>query len=236
MKAMRRTRVYLGVCIVLCAAMIGCTSAPASPAATSPPPTSPPAAATSAPAMPEATEEPAAATTAPEPTEATSGVTWQADGVIDEGEYPHVVEAAGVTFHWANDDQNLYAAMAAETSGWVSVGFDPEVRMQGANYVLGYVEDGEAFIQDMFGVKPAGMGSHPPDVELGGSDDILAYAGREESGVTVIEFKIPLDSGDEYDKPLSPGESYDLITAVGSGDDFDSIHVARGRGRITLDG
>ena len=101
---------------------------------------------------------------------------------------------------------------------------------------IGYVKDGEALIQDMFGVKPVGMGSHPPDVELGGSDDILDYAGREEGGVTVIELKIPLDSGDEYDKPLSPGAGYDLITAIGSGDDFDSIHIARGRGNITLDG
>jgi hypothetical protein len=229
---MRKTRVYLGVCIVLCAAMIGCTSPTAAPTATAPPPTSPPVSDTATAASPAPADVPAMQTPAPPPP---SETVWKADGVIDEGEYPHTVEAAGVVFHWANDDENLYAAMAAETGGWVAVGFDPEMRMQGANYVVGYVKDGEAFIQDMFGVKPAGLGSHPADVELGGSDDVLEYGGQEEGGRTVIEFKIPLDSGDPYDKPLSPGERYDLITAMGSGDDFDSLHIARGYGEITID-
>lgn len=160
---------------------------------------------------------------------------WKVDGLISEREYPHKIEVAGMEFHWLNDDSHLYAAMSAETSGWVSVGFDPEDRMKGANYVLGYVKDGEVFIQDMFGVKPIGPGSHPPDEELGGANDILEYAGREAGGLTVIEFKTPLDSGDQYDKPLRSGGSYDLIVAIGPRDDFASRHVSRGYGQITID-
>jgi hypothetical protein len=117
----------------------------------------------------------------------------------------------------------------------VSVGFDPETQMKGANFVFGYVQDGTAFVQDMFGTKPTGRASHPPDEELGGRNDVLEYAGREEGNVTTIEFKIPLDSGDQYDKPLSPGTTYAIILALGPSDDLDSRHVAEGYGEITLD-
>lgn len=233
---MKRMLAFLGVCLALCLAMIGCTSTMASPVTTSLPTTIAAASPPLAPTPPTNTPTPVlpAATEAPPTSVLPSQVMWNADGVIEADEYPHMIEVAGVEFHWAQDDENLYAAMAAETSGWVAVGFDPEVRMQGANYVVGYVKDGEVFVQDMFGVKPAGLGSHPPDEELGGSNDILEYAGLEEGKRTVIEFKIPLDSGDEYDKPLSLGASYDLIMAIGSGDDFDSPHVARGYGKMTV--
>lgn len=124
--------------------------------------------------------------------------------------------------------------MSAQTSGWIAVGFDPVQMMQGASFVFGYVANGETFIEDMFGIRPFGPGAHPPDTELGGRNDILEHAGREEGGVTVLEFKIPLDSGDAYDKPLTPG-SHDLIAAVGSSDNFTSIHASRGKTQIDID-
>jgi hypothetical protein len=155
--------------------------------------------------------------------------------VIAAGEYLHQTQAAGVTFHWTNDAQHLYAALAAETGGWVAVGLDPDGKMQGANYLFGYVQGGETSIQDMFGTRPAGPGSHPPDEQLGGSNDVLEYGGREEGGMTVIEFKIPLDSGDRYDKPLIPGTTYDIILAMGSSDDLESYHAARDYSQMTVD-
>ncbi len=155
--------------------------------------------------------------------------------MIDEGEYPHQVEAAGVTLHWVNDAEHLFAALAAQTGGWVAVGFAPQARMQGANFVFGYVQNGQVTIEDMHGVRPAGTGSHPPDEQLGGRNDVVEYGGREEGGLTVVEFKIPLDSGDQYDKPLRPGSSYRIILAVGSSDDFESYHAARDYAEITID-
>jgi hypothetical protein len=160
---------------------------------------------------------------------------WQADGLVGDGEYPHMIEVAGVEFHWMNDGENLYAALAAQTSGWVSVGFDPENQMQGANFVFGYVQDGTPVVQDMFGTKPRGRESHPPDEQLGGTDDILEFAGSEEGDLTVIEFRIPLDSGDAFDKPLSAGATHTIILARGRSDDSDSRHAAEGQAEITLD-
>jgi len=161
-------------------------------------------------------------------------VTWQPDGVVTEGEYTNQVEIAGVTFAWKTDAEFLYGAMWAETTGWVSVGFNPDNRMQGADYIFGFVKDGEVFIADMYGTRPSGSDSHPPDTTLGGTDDIVAYGGSEKDGITLIEFKIPRESGDAYDKPLTPG-THVLLAAYGRADDFNSGHVRRGAGQITLD-
>jgi len=158
---------------------------------------------------------------------------WSADGVVMEDEYADQVDIAGVTFAWTTDAEFLYGAMWAKTEGWVSVGFDPTNRMQAANYIFGFVQDGEVSIADMFGTKSAGPESHPPDTTLGGTDDIVVYGGSEQDGVTLIEFKIPLDSGDANDTPLTPG-THVLITAYGPTDDFGTIHTNRGGGEITI--
>ena len=183
---------------------------------------------TPTPAPATSTPEPPTVTPTPEPV-------WQADGVIGEDEYAHQAAGAGVTFYWTNDADHLYGALFAPTQGWVAVGFDPQTRMQGANFVFAYVQGGQTSIQDMFGTRPQGPGSHPPDEQLGGQNNILEYGGQEADGSTIVEFKIPLDSGDEYDKPLLPGSSYTVILAYGSSDDFDSYHVDRGYAEIGLD-
>ncbi len=171
-------------------------------------------------------------TTAATPTTETAPA-WQPDGTIGPDEYAHTTQAARVTLHWTNDDQFLYVAVSAETGGWVSVGLDPENRMQGANFILGFVQGNETSIADMYGTEPTAV--HPPDEELGGTNDIVAYGGREEGGTTTIEFQIPLDSGDAYDKPLSPGSTYPVLLAWGTVDEFLPYHGGRGASEITLD-
>jgi hypothetical protein len=158
---------------------------------------------------------------------------WEADGVIAPDEYIASVEAAGVTFHWRTDGEFLYGGMTASTAGWVAVGFDPDQRMQGANYVYGWVKDGQAEVMDMFGVRPVGPGSHPEDTEVGGQSHIVASGGQEANGATTIEFQIPLDSGDANDKALAVGQTYNVLLAFGAGDDLN-YHTQRGATSITL--
>lgn len=160
---------------------------------------------------------------------------WAPDGAIGEGEYANLVEAGGVQFYWSNDAEFLYGALSARATGWVAVGFDPVNKMQGANYIFGYVKDGQTFIDDMFGIRPFGPGSHPADIDQGGSNDIVESGGSEAGGVTVIEFKIPLDSGDANDKPLRAGSSYKVILAWSNRDDFTSIHGGYGSAEINID-
>ncbi|MBN1400014.1 MAG: hypothetical protein JXA74_04210 [Anaerolineae bacterium] len=189
------------------------------PQATAVPPTAAPAPPTDAPAPTQAPEEPA--------------FVWQPDGTVSADEYSSSVATAGVTFHWRTDGEFLYGALSADTRGWVSVGFDPDQRMQGANYVYGWVKDGQAEVMDMFGTRPSGPNSHPVDTELGGQSHILAFGGAEAGGTTTIEFQIPLDSGDANDKPLAVGETHTILLAFGPGDDL-SYHAQRGATEFVL--
>lgn len=224
---MKAHRIIIGAALIAAIAAVvgGCADEGAEPAE----PTEPMATEGATPTEePAATEEPATEA----PTE--SAAEWEADGVIAEGEYAHEATIGEVRLWWRNDAEYLYLAMEASTTGWISVGLDPENRMQGANFIFGAVTDGEAQIWDAYGTAPTGN-THPADEDLGGTDDIVAYAGVEEDGVTRFEVQIPLDSGDEYDKPLEAGGTHAVIVAVGSSDSFAAPHVSRAAGSITLD-
>ena len=229
------------VYLLLGAVLAGCASPQAPPTAMLVPSTPTPVAATATPVPSTPTAISGASEPTPTPTSAPPTVTpapqpaWTPDGTIAEGEYAHETEAAGVTLHWANDAEYLYGALEAQTEGWIAVGFDPENQMQGANFVFGYVADGVPTISDMFGVRPFGPGAHPADEQMGGQSNVVAVGGSQEDGRTVLEFQIPLDSGDEYDKPLQAGFSYPILLAVGSSDDFTMYHDARDYSEIQID-
>jgi len=157
------------------------------------------------------------------------------DGAISAEEYRHSASLReGVTVWWSNDAEYLYIAAEAPTTGWVAVGIAPEQRMMGANYVQAAVVEGVATVWDAYGTAPTGP-THPPDEDLGGTNDIVAYAVVEEAGTTRFEAQVPLDSGDEYDRPLDPGGEYPIIVAYGSNDDYNAHHDWRGRTTMVLD-
>jgi hypothetical protein len=133
------------------------------------------------------------------------------------------VTVDGIELQWRTDDEYLYVNVIAPTTGWVSVGFDPTNQMADANILIGYVDDmGEVMVRDDFGTSST---SHASDESLGGFDDIEDYWGYEENGETFLRFQIPLDSGDMYDKVLVPGNTYTIILAYGSADNFTAIHT-----------
>ncbi len=197
-----------------------------------------PAVTTPVPGTPAETETDPAAT--PPETGEEAGATpvapsaWAADGTITEGEYESSQEVGpGYTVHWNNDAERLTMALQAEAEGWVSVGFEPTSGMNEADIVLGWVEGTQVTVQDQFSIGPTGP--HPPDAELGGTNDLLEVGGSEQDGTTVIEFSRRLDTGDAYDKALSPGQTVDIIWALSSVDDPNPQHdVGRGSAQITL--
>ncbi|MDA3948350.1 MAG: DOMON domain-containing protein [Spirochaeta sp.] len=142
-------------------------------------------------------------------------------------------EAAGVDLQWRITGDALEVQMSAQTTGWVSVGFDPSRQMADANIVIGYVADGTLVIADDYGVGPM---NHDRDTSHGGTDDISQPEGTEENGRTTIRFVIPLDSGDAMDKPLGAGSTYTVLVAYGpdGADDFSTYHAARGSVKIEL--
>jgi hypothetical protein len=141
------------------------------------------------------------------------------------GESTYTVD--GYEFTWQQDpdsDQHLLFTVEAPTTGWVAVGFAPTAFMADANLILGYIDQTVGFIRDDFGT---GQFTHAADLSLGGTSDVELMGGSESGGVTTVSFRIPYDSGDQYDRVLVEGETYTFIFAYGTdgADDFTSAHA-----------
>ncbi|NYT07332.1 MAG: hypothetical protein GKC05_03640 [Methanomicrobiales archaeon] len=220
--------------LVLAAA---CTDqAPPIPPATTPP-TAPPV--TTKPAPPATTAPGIPGTTAPE--EIPPTVThphppeWEADGTIAAGEYDGEATLANgrMAVYWKHDGTRLYMGLWGQTTGFVAIGFEPSSAMKDADMVLGYVAGGQSTVLDQYATGT--FGPHPSDTELGGSYDILASGGSESGGVTVIEFSRNLDTGDRFDKALTPGNAVRFIWSMADADVPTVQHnIARGSGTLML--
>ena len=173
-------------------------------------------------------------TTALKTATTTTTSAWQADGVISLGEYSHKATSGPLTVYWRNDDTYLYLALEARTVGWLSIGFDPDRTHIGADILIGAVASGKVTILDSYGTSEKGA-YHTPDVNMGGTNDIIASGGLLQNGVTRLEFQIPLSSGDKYDKALVAGTSVPVILAVGTTSDLASMHSYASFGEIQLD-
>ena len=160
------------------------------------------------------------------------------DGVVTPGEYAFSAEFDGgnMVVHWSINGDILSMALVTRTTGWVAIGFQPTTAMKDADMIFGWVDDqGGVHIKDAF--STGATGPHPPDTELGGTHDILAFGGAESGGVTTLEFTRHLDTGDRFDAVIPATGSMTIIWAYGGSDSFDSQHErsSRGTGSITMD-
>jgi hypothetical protein len=137
--------------------------------------------------------------------------------------------AAGVSFQWKLDGEEIEVILSAETEGWVAVGFNPSQMMQGANIIIGYVEDGQVKVRDDYG---SWLTSHSPDETAGGAPHVTVLKGEEKKGRTTLRFTLPLDSGEDFEGSIRPGEDNTVILAHGNQDDFEGMH--RGKDSITV--
>ncbi len=181
--------------------------------------------------------EPEAVEPEPEPAPVAAGGTTSStpivDGTIRTAEYAHAMEAGGFRVYWSNDANVLRVGLFCPATGYLAIGIDPDHRMEGANFILGAVRNGQLVMRDDYGT---GTLSHSEDVARGGTNDILAAAGTETNGQTTIEFVIPMDSGDPYDKLLVPGQTYEVLIAFhDTSDTFSTRHSQRGSGQMRLD-
>lgn len=143
----------------------------------------------------------------------------------------HAVEDK-MSFHWRVDGQLLHVVLRAPAMGWMAVGFNPTRVMQGANFILGYIKNGRAYVEDHFGT---GLVKHEPDEKIGGRPDVRNIFGTESNGITEIGFSIPLDSGDSADTVLSTNSETTVLLAYSSGaDNFHSKHNFRKSLKVNL--
>lgn len=137
-----------------------------------------------------------------------------------------------MTVRHAVSGNDLLISVTAPTTGWVAIGFEPTRAMRDANILIGYVDrNGEVVVEDHFGNT---MISHQPDERLGGETNVTVTGGQESGGETTIEFSIPLDSGDEFDRSLTPGRTTSIILAWGASDNTRIKHRRRYSGTIEL--
>lgn len=161
-------------------------------------------------------------------------VTWAPDGVVSDGEYAQNMVLSGGVFEVSlkNDAENLYMAIKGETEGWVAIGFEPEIWMKDADMIIGWVDGGEVSAIDAY--STGNYGPHPPDTDLGGTDDILEFGGSEVDGFTVIEFKRKMNTGDEFDKAFGSGQTVSMIWGVNEFDDPAKRHIEDGEGELAF--
>jgi hypothetical protein len=127
-----------------------------------------------------------------------------------------------MTFEWKIHDEKLTVRVSAPTTGWVAVGFEPDSYMKGANLIITRVKGGKAEALDQYG---DGNFSHKPDVKLGGKSNVSDVSGTEKGGSTQVQFTVPLDSGDKYDKKLAAGEKIKVMLSYGNTDDVTVKHA-----------
>ena len=184
-------------------------------------------------------DEPADPAAAAEPVAAEEPTPVESEGPANDEAMPSddpafsSAEAIGMTFAWRIDGEELEVELTGPTTGWIAVGLKPSRMMRDANILIGYVNGSQVVMEDHFGTT---MTAHRADESLGGTTDLEILSGEERDGSTTIRFRIPLDSGDEYDQPLSAGETIRVILAYGpnGANDTASYHSARGGVDVTL--
>ena len=130
-------------------------------------------------------------------------------------------------------DETILIGLETTSSGWAAIGFESTSRMKDADILFGGAENGVPYMFDMFSTGPAGP--HPPDTELGGTSDITEYNAKEQAKGTVVEFSRKTDTGDAYDKVLTPGAEITIIWAQANSDEPLIIHnIGKGSEKIVL--
>ena len=125
------------------------------------------------------------------------------DGKIADGEYAShfLARNIGMELHWTIEGDSIYLGLSAPTTGWLAIGW-------------------ELFLQDYYANRSV---THANDVSLGGRDDVLEASGTEDQSSTTIEFRRGLDTGDRFDRPITPG-THTVQLAYAPTDDFVTYH------------
>jgi hypothetical protein len=158
------------------------------------------------------------------------GVPIVIDGIITTGEYTYtqIINEGDFVLHWRVDGSKITFGIEGKTNGWVSLGINPSFMMLDADMYFGWVNSSSGVtVIDAYATGPTGP--HPADIDLGGTNDVLAYNGSESGQTTVIEFTRSLVTPDsDYDNSIPQTGDVKMIWALGASDSFEAAHVKRG--------
>jgi hypothetical protein len=154
------------------------------------------------------------------------------DGVIEEGEYEqHLrIDQVNMDLYWTIANDKIYFGLRSAAKGWLALGLDPTQGMKGADIIFGFVKDDQATVLDEYAPS---ISSHVPDTDLGGQDDLLQRAGREDSQGTTIEWVRRLLTGDLKDRSITAGRHV-VMLAYSPSDDPTGYHGQAGKQRAIV--
>ncbi|MDB4433303.1 DOMON domain-containing protein [bacterium] len=149
------------------------------------------------------------------------------------GGYAHGLEVGDMRFLWKAQQESIDIKLAAKTTGWVGIGFNPDMSedMKGANFIIGYVKDGKAEAFDHYGIME---GKHREDEKIGGTADFSDLSGSETNGTTELAFSLPLDTRDSVDTVLNLASENTVLLAYGRSDSIVLKHRFRAVLRVNL--
>ena len=135
------------------------------------------------------------------------------DGKADTAEYTYAYEMNGLRLLLTRTENSLYAAVTADTTGWVGIGFKAK-KMDKSEILIGYFKDGKGNLFEQLG-----SGRKHNDLEI---PYVRSYALTETANTTTLELELDANG------ILSPGQkSFPMILAFGGDDTVTSYHKAR---------
>lgn len=159
------------------------------------------------------------------------------DGVISPLEYSREVTLDKGNFKilWQIEGETVFMAIEAKAPGWVAIGFEPTNVMANSDMIFGLVGEGKD-VQAVDAWSTGIFGPHPPDVDQGGKNSILSFAGLRKDGNVVFEFSRLLNTGDKFDKVVPKTGNFKVIWAYGPNLKFNVSHKRAGSVVLVMDG
>jgi len=159
------------------------------------------------------------------------------NGSIAQGEYARETSFDNGNFRllWKIEGDAIFMAIDAKAAGWVSIGFEPTNIMANADMIFGIV-DKSGKLQSIDAWSTGMFGPHPPDVNQGGKDSILASAAGRTQDRVVFEFSRKLNTDDKLDKIIPAKGSFKVIWAYSSSLQFTAKHSKAGKATLEMDG
>jgi hypothetical protein len=135
------------------------------------------------------------------------------DGKADPAEYTYAYETKGLRLLLTRTGNSLYAAVTADTTGWVGIGFKAK-KMDKSEILVGYFKDGKGNLFEQLGSGHTHSDQKIPYVNT--------YALTETANTTTLELELDANG------ILSPGQkSFPMILAFGGDDTVTSYHKSR---------
>lgn len=138
------------------------------------------------------------------------------DGRVTKSEYSLSIDIKDGKIFLSRNNNNLFAAIKAKTSGWVAMGFN-SLKMNNADIIIGYVDSHNKIIKTQKGAGRKHKDSYIPY--------LLKSAIHEKDGSTTLEVELKI--GNNVNALPINNETFNMITAYGSKDDLKSYHRFR---------